>query len=135
MVGDRIKQARIASGMTQDEVVESLSRLGISLTKGGLSKYERGGSTPKPSTLRGLASVLGVESSFFLEEPETTVRWLAFRKASALGKKQQVRIKSLAESQIDVFLNLRRALEPSASEPNAPRAGLATRSSREAARS
>jgi len=120
MVGDRIKQARIAAGMTQDEVVESLSRDGLSLTKGGLSKYERGGSTPKPSMLRALGSALGVESSFFLEEPETTVRWLAFRKASGLGKKQHVRIKTLAESQVDVFLNLQRALEPSASAPDMP---------------
>jgi len=120
MVGDRIKQARIAAGMTQDEVVEALSRDGVSLTKGGLSKYERGGSTPKPSMLRALGGVLGVESSFFLEEPETTVRWLAFRKASGLGKKQQVRIKTLAESQVDVILNLRRALEPSATAPDMP---------------
>lgn len=120
MVGDRIKQARIAAGMTQEEVVEGLSRLGVSLTKGGLSKYERGGSMPKPTMLRSLGRVLGVESSFFLEEPETTVRWLAFRKASRLGKKQQVRIKTLAEAQVDVYLSLRRALEPSASGPDMP---------------
>ncbi len=113
MIGDRIKQARIAIGMTQEEVVAELAEHEVSLTKGGLSKYERGGSTPKPTVMRALAKVLGVDTSFFLEEPSTKVRWLAFRRAARMGKKRQERLKALAESQLEVILALRRALEPS----------------------
>ena len=120
MIGDRIKQARIAAGMTQDEVVEALAAQGVSLTKAGLSKYERGGSTPKPSVMRALGRVLGVDSSYFLEQPAIEVRWLAFRKASRLGKTKQERVKALAESQLEVFLTLRHALEPMASEAKLP---------------
>ena len=87
MIADRLKQARIAIGMTQDEVVAALAEQQISLTKGGLSKYERGGSTPKATVLRALARVFGVDASFFLEEPSIQVQWLAFRKASRMGKK------------------------------------------------
>ncbi len=112
MIGNRIKQARIAAGMTQDEVTESLATFEVSLTKAGLSKYERGGSIPKPTVMRALARVLGVDSSFFLEEPSTAVRWLAFRKASRMGKKRQERVKALAESQLEVVMTLSRALNP-----------------------
>ncbi len=112
MVGDRIKQARIAGGMTQDQVVAALAAMGASLTKGGLSKYERGGSTPKPTVMRALASVLGVETSYFLEEPSMEMRWQGFRKGSRLGKKGQDRVKALAEAQIEVFVSLKHSLEP-----------------------
>jgi len=112
MVGDRIRQARIASAMTQDDVVDSLAARKVRLTKGGLSKYERGGSVPKPTILRALAEVLGVETSYFLDEPSVDVQWLAFRKASGFGAKRQERVKTLAEGQIEVILSLRFALEP-----------------------
>ncbi|MCP3964444.1 MAG: ImmA/IrrE family metallo-endopeptidase [bacterium] len=107
--------------MTQDEVVVALAEREVSLTKAGLSKYERGGSTPKPTVLRELAKVLGVEAAFFLEEPRTEVRWLAFRKAARMGKKRQERVKAFAEAQLEVILALRRALEPGREEDLLPR--------------
>lgn len=116
MIGHRIRHARIAAGLTQDEVVEALVVAGVSLTKGGLSKYERGGSTPKPTVMRALAKVLGVDASYFLDEPRTEVRWLAFRKASRMGKKRQERVKALAESQLELLLTLRHVLEPANDE-------------------
>ena len=79
-IGDRLRQARVAAGMSQTEVVDSLAEHGVSLTKAGLSKYERGGSVPKPRTLRTLAQVLGVDTAFFLEERAVSIEWLAFRK-------------------------------------------------------
>lgn len=120
MIAKRIRQARIASGMTQDEVVDALAAKGVSLTKGGLSKYERGGSTPRPTVLLALGRVLGVESSYFFDEPTLKVEWLAFRRASRLGKKRQERVKALAESQLEVFMTLWRALEPTAGDEAQP---------------
>ena len=112
-VGERLRQARVAAGMSQNEVVEALSALDVTLTKAGLSKYERGGSMPKPRTLRALAEVLGVNIDFLLEGSLTTIRWLSFRKASKLGKKQQERTKTLALVQVEMLLTLERALQPS----------------------
>ena len=112
MIGRRIRLARIAAGMTQDEVVEALEADGLKLSKGGLSKYERGGSMPKPNVMRVLAHVLGVDASYFLEEPTVRVRWLAFRKRAALGKKKQEWVKALAEAQVEACLSLQHALEP-----------------------
>lgn len=112
MVGQRIKHARIAAGMTQDEVVEALGAADVKLTKGGLSKYERGGSIPPASVLRSLARVLAVDSHYFLEERPVELEWVAFRKAARLAKKKQERVKALAESHVEVFLSLLHALEP-----------------------
>lgn len=120
MIRDRIRQARIASGMTQDELVEALAAKGVELTKGGLSKYERGGSIPKPTVMRALAEVLAVETSYFLEGPSVELEWLAFRKGSRLGKKKQERVMTLAEGQVEVLLSLRHALEPTAAREVLP---------------
>ena len=120
MIGNRIRQARVAGGMTQQEVVDALAAEGVSLTKGGLSKYERGGSAPKATVIRALGRVLGVDASFFLDQPGVEVRWLAFRKASQLGKIRQERVKALAERQLETFLMLRQAMAPSSGEMAAP---------------
>lgn len=121
MIGDRLKQARIAAGMTQDEVVAALLEHGQTLTKAGLSKYERGGSLPKPSVLRALAKVFGVTADFFLEEPSVNVQWLAFRKASSLKLSDQFRIKTVAAAQVEAFVMLQHALEPKRELHPAPR--------------
>ncbi len=121
MIGDRIKQARIATGMTQDEVVAALEHQGQQLTKAGLSKYERGGSVPKPAVLRALGKVFGVAANFFIEEPQVAVSWLAFRKAARLTISEQERIKTVAAGQVEAFVALRQALEPKRDLPHAPR--------------
>ena len=115
-ISQRMRHARVAAGMTQDEVVDALAGVGVRLTKGGLSKYERGGSTPKPTILRALGKVLAVEPSYFLEEPSLEMRWLKFRKLSRMSKTRQERVKALAASEVEVLLTLCRALEPTRDE-------------------
>ena len=113
MIAERLRQARIVAAMTQNEVVEALRiHCDVKLTKAGLSKYERGGSIPKPTVLRALAKVLGVTVGFFLEPAVIKVRWLAFRKAMSLAGTEQERIKAVAVSQVEAFLSLSTALEP-----------------------
>lgn len=126
LIGDRLRHARVAAGLTQDEVVAALARQGLPLTKAGLSKYERGGSTPKPTYLRALGKALGVDGSFFLEEPSAQVRWLAFRKMARMGKKRQEWVKALAESQLETLLTLQRALEPMLEVPPPPQVQVGT---------
>ena len=113
MIGQRIKQARVAAAMTQDEVVAALGALGHPLTKAGLSKYERGGSVPKPTTLRALGKALRVPADFFLEETRATVgvEWLPPHGAR-LTIAAEERIKTLATAQVEAVVTLRRALEP-----------------------
>ena len=122
MIGQRIKQARVAAAMTQDEVVAALGALGHPLTKAGLSKYERGGSVPKPTTLRALGKALRVPADFFLEETRATVgvEWLPPHGAR-LTIAAEERIKTLATAQVEAVVTLRRALEPKRVLPDFPR--------------
>lgn len=116
MISERIRHARLAAAMTQDEVVAALSASGeTTLTKAGLSKYERGGSIPKPVMLRALGKVFGVPAAFFLEEPQIGIRWLGFRKGASMRKADQERVKAIAAAHADAFISLWRSLEPGAS--------------------
>jgi len=72
MIGDRLRQARLAKGFTLDQVSAQLGALGQPMTQAGLSRYEHNGSTPPPTLLLKLACVLGVTSRYFLQEPGGT---------------------------------------------------------------
>lgn len=110
MIGDRIKQARLIAGLSQDEAVRRLGRLGVALTKAGLSKYERETSAPKATLLQSLARVFQVQPAFFLKEPEVEIRWLGYRKRTGLGQRDQERIHAAASAQVEAFLWLLSAL-------------------------
>ena len=119
MITERLRQARVAAGLTQDEVVARLGNHGVKLTKAGLSKYERGGSVPPAKTLVALARSVGVDTEYFFREPAAKVDWLGFRKASTLAKGKQERIKSVAATQVDSFFRLHTILagEPKCDVP------------------
>lgn len=96
MLAERLRQARLVVGLTQRQVIAKLEATGVSLTAAGLSKYERGGSTPPPSLLLQLAKVLGTRPAYFLADPPSSISWHAFRKHAALGKRQQERVQAWA---------------------------------------
>ena len=112
MINERIKQARLLSGMTQSEVVSKLGEHGIKLTKGGLSKYERGGSVPSTGVLLKLANVLSVKTNYFFEDPSIKIQWLAYRKHVSLGKKRQEQIQAFAAEVLNGQLWLQEKLYP-----------------------
>ena len=84
MIGDRIKQARLAKGATLEEVAQLLTDRDAPITKAGLSKYEKNKSIPSQTFMIQLANVLSVKPSFFVAEPEFVAIWHAFRKQSKL---------------------------------------------------
>lgn len=109
MVGDRMRQARLNAGLTLDEVVE---RLDHSITKQGLSKYERNKSVPKPDFLARLAEVLGVKAAYFLYEPRVNIVWLAYRKHSRQTKTKQVEIEARALDKVEARVYLQSLFYP-----------------------
>lgn len=130
MIGDRMRQARLAAGLTLNELAERLKELDQPITSAGLSKYEQNKSTPKAALLLKLAQALGVKSSYFFAEPGTTIHWLAFRKHSTLPVRQQAQIQAVAVERARVQLWLQRTLYPNES-PRFP-AARATGTPREA---
>ena len=111
MIGERLRQARLIAMLTLDEVVEQLAKNHVALTKAGLSKYERGGSVPKAQLLLELARVLDTRTEYFLSEPKAVMNWLAFRKTTKLGLREQERIESLAENVVEAHVWLREKLK------------------------
>lgn len=96
MIGNRIRQARLAIGLTLEEVGERLGSLGQPITKAGLSKYERNKSAPGPAFLVALGKVLGVKPNYFVTEPSVSIEWLAFRKQVKMAKTRQEQVKAFA---------------------------------------
>lgn len=101
MIGKRIRRARQVTGLTQSDVVDQLSAIGISLTKAGLSKYELGGSLPNANMVLKLAKVLGVRVKDLMEEQDVAIVWLDFRRNANLGKGKQDRIKAVASNVVE----------------------------------
>jgi transcriptional regulator with XRE-family HTH domain len=68
MLSERIRQARLLAGMTQEALAEALTEAGHSATKAVISKYEMGKSAPKASVLldRAIGDVTHPQSGFKL---------------------------------------------------------------------
>lgn len=61
-----IKAARIAAGLTQQQLADLLG-----VQRGAVSMWDAGKSFPRPSMLRQVASVLGCTVDDILPEPDT----------------------------------------------------------------
>ncbi len=61
-IGDKIKEARLASNMTQDELAK---RIGVS--KNAISNYENGVSTPKVELLCAIMKHLEIDANYLYD--------------------------------------------------------------------
>ncbi len=103
-IGKRLKNARLAKGLSLEQLADALTEQGHPITKAALSKYERDQSSPSATLLRALARSLNVESSYFWQEGLPEVSWCDFRKTTKLGKKEQERLKASGTGIAEDFL-------------------------------
>jgi Zn-dependent peptidase ImmA (M78 family)/DNA-binding XRE family transcriptional regulator len=95
---NRIKQMRLAKGLS----LEALAReMGGLVTKQALSKYEKGLSKPSPTVASRLAAVLGVKTLHLWTSPSISVEFVAYRRLSKLGKKEQAKIEALVGKSLE----------------------------------
>lgn len=87
MIGERIKQRRIALGLSLDDLA---SRTGNFVSKQAIHKYEQGASTPGSDVLIKLAEALGVKVEFFFrpQEQEVVLGEPAYRKHASASAKE-----------------------------------------------
>src|SRR5438876_528992 len=112
MIADRIRQARLAAGLTLDAVAERLARAGHPITRAGLSKYETANSMPGPKLLLKLANVLQRRPAYFLREAATVrIEWLR-PTASRLRKARLEEIDAAVKNTVEGQLWLQATLCP-----------------------
>lgn len=101
MIGNRIKRARIAAGLSQRETAKRAE-----LSAMAISKFERDEVTPASKTLIRLAQVLDTRLEFFFRPDTVALGKLEYRKRSSLQKKQLARIEADVLDQVERFLEL-----------------------------
>ena len=104
MLGERLRQARLAAGLSLEGLAERLDR---PLTKQALSKYERGLSQPPPSRIADIAAALNVRASSLFAEPDVEIEWIAYRKLQRLSKSRQEQVTAVATQRLESAVRLR----------------------------
>jgi len=99
----RLKQLRLARGLSQDALV---AEMGGIVTKQSISKYERGSALPSAVVMAQLARVLGVKSAALWGESVCRVEFVAYRKSSGLGSRDQVRVENLVRQALEERVQL-----------------------------
>jgi len=103
MIAERIKNARLAAGLSQDDVIQNLQR---SITKAALSNYENGKRTPHAVILRDLGAVYGVRPQWFMSDPEVSIQWHAYRAATKLGARKREMIEATAAQRAENYMEV-----------------------------
>jgi Zn-dependent peptidase ImmA (M78 family) len=101
MIAERIRQARLAADLTQEQLADK-----VGMTKQVISKYENGKSEPNASVIMKLAQALRQEPGYFLRQPQTTVDWLGYRSRANLGVKAREGIQYRAETYVEQYVSL-----------------------------
>lgn len=109
MIGNRIKLARKAAGLSLRTLAE---KAGVSAM--AISKYENNNSTPSSKVLLSLAKSLDVRVEYFFRTANIELSEIEYRKHDKLPKKTLDKIKGNVIEQIERFLELENYL------PNSP---------------
>lgn len=116
MLGQRIKQFRLAKNYSLDELVAATGGI---VSKVALSKYEREIIKPSNKVLAAIAKALNVKTINLALQPNVKVQFVAYRKGSGLSKKEQSNVESLITSKLEDRVKIQDLLF-SSSKPNLP---------------
>lgn len=101
MLGERIKQARIAAGLSLRDLAEQAG-----ITAMAISKYERGQIKPSSDVLLRLAKALGVRTEYFLRQKAVALEGVEYRKHDKLPTKEERRILGDVLEQLERWIEL-----------------------------
>ena len=74
--GSRLKEAREVRQLTAQALAEM-----VGITRGSITSYELGSSTPSPEVFQKICGVLGFKTEFFLREEDSSPHQLIFERA------------------------------------------------------
>jgi len=107
MKGERIRQAREISGLTQTKLAEL-----IGITQAALAQIEAGAYTPSNDTVTQIALQTGFDASFLSkEEPPVEFPSVLYRAQAKVSPKDKARAHRLAQLFFEIVLQLKRRLK------------------------
>lgn len=112
MIGKRIKQGRVAAGLSQQALGEAI---GVSTM--AVSKYERDAMTPSSEVLLRLSETLGVRTEYFFRQAELEVTAPEFRKHKELSPKEEARVLAQMRELIERWIDLEEHIPTTWSSP------------------
>ena len=110
MIGQRIKQLRLARGLSQDGLT---AKMGGLVTKSAVSKYEKGKSTPSIVVINRLASALGVKSVDLWGESSVAINVTPYRCKASMPAKERVRVESIIAVALEERVRLQSLVQDS----------------------
>ena len=116
MLGQRIKQFRLAKNYSLDELVAVMGGI---VSKVALSKYERNLMKPSTKVLTSIAKALDIKAINLAVSPGIQVEFIAYRKGSGLSQKEQLNVESLVSSKLEDRVKIQDLLYSSV-KPNLP---------------
>lgn len=122
MIGQRIRQARLAAGLTLDAMGSA-----VGLTHTAIQKYEKGLMTPSSGHLLRMAQACGVRTEYFFRSNQVELRQPEFRKRATFGKQAQEALTFKVLELIERRVELLGAFPDSPLPTFAPPAGLPAR--------
>lgn len=108
MLGERIRQGRIAAGLSLRDLAEK-----VGLSAMAISKYERGEIKPSSDVLLRLAQALNVRTEYFFRSTQVELVDVEFRKHPKLPKKDEDRVLADVREQVERWLTLESILPAS----------------------
>ena len=101
MLGARIKQGRVAAGLSLRELAQA-----VDLSAMAISKYERDLIKPSSDTLLRLGKALGVRVEYFFRQPTIELTEVDFRKHVRLSKQDEAKALDDVREKLERWLEL-----------------------------
>jgi Zn-dependent peptidase ImmA (M78 family)/transcriptional regulator with XRE-family HTH domain len=103
MIGQRLKIARAASGLSLRELQEAIQNR---VTAQAIGKYERNEDMPSSGVLMALARALGVSEDYLLATDDLVLDGVEFRKKSTASKREEAFVEGRALHLLERYLTL-----------------------------
>lgn len=107
MIGQRLKVARAASGLSLRELEAAIDNL---VTAQAIGKYERNEDMPSSKVLSALAKALHVSEDYLLTSEDMVLDGVEFRKKSMTSKREEAFVEGQALHLLERYLTLEGAL-------------------------
>jgi Zn-dependent peptidase ImmA (M78 family)/transcriptional regulator with XRE-family HTH domain len=103
MIGNRLKQARRAAGLSLRDLQQEIRNL---VTAQAIGKYERDEMMPSSDVLLALARATGVSPEFLMSQRQISLTGVDFRKEPAAGGKDTAAVEAKVLDQVERYLAL-----------------------------